>query len=65
MTSPASPTRSDAARNRDLLVAAAREVLAEQGLDAPMSAVAKRAGVGQGTLYRHLPDRLTLATRRL
>ncbi|MER6938675.1 helix-turn-helix domain-containing protein [Nocardioides sp. NPDC127514] len=62
MTSPASPTRSDAVRNRDLLVAAAREVLAEQGLDAPMSAVAKRAGVGQGTLYRHFPDRLTLAT---
>ncbi|NYI75439.1 TetR/AcrR family transcriptional regulator [Nocardioides panzhihuensis] len=62
MTSPANPTRSDAVRNRDLLVAAAREILAEQGLDAPMSAVAKRAGVGQGTLYRHFPDRLTLAT---
>ncbi|MFE6650224.1 TetR/AcrR family transcriptional regulator [Nocardioides sp. NPDC057772] len=62
MTSPANPTRSDAVRNRDLLVAAGREVLAEQGLDAPMSAVAKRAGVGQGTLYRHFPDRLTLAT---
>jgi AcrR family transcriptional regulator len=62
MTSSANPTRSDAVRNRDLLVAAAREVLAEQGLDAPMSAVAKRAGVGQGTLYRHFPDRLTLAT---
>ncbi|GGR49852.1 AcrR family transcriptional regulator [Nocardioides luteus] len=61
MTRPANPTRSDAVRNRDLLVAAAREVLAEQGLDAPMSAVAKRAGVGQGTLYRHFPDRLTLA----
>ncbi|MFD7074678.1 TetR/AcrR family transcriptional regulator [Nocardioides sp. NPDC059952] len=62
MTSPANPTRSDAVRNRDLLVTAAREVLAEQGLDAPMSAVAKRAGVGQGTLYRHFPDRLALAT---
>ncbi|GGU08186.1 TetR/AcrR family transcriptional regulator [Nocardioides albus] len=62
MTSPATPTRSDAVRNRDLLVSAAREILAEQGLDAPMSAVAKRAGVGQGTLYRHFPDRLTLAT---
>lgn len=62
MTSPANPTRSDAVRNRDLLVSAAREVLAEQGLDAPMSAIAKRAGVGQGTLYRHFPDRLTLAT---
>ncbi|NGN94116.1 helix-turn-helix transcriptional regulator [Nocardioides sp. KC13] len=62
MTSPANPIRSDAVRNRDLLVAAGREVLAEQGLDAPMSAVAKRAGVGQGTLYRHFPDRLSLAS---
>ncbi|MER7557094.1 helix-turn-helix domain-containing protein [Nocardioides sp. NPDC126508] len=62
MTSPGNRIRSDAVRNRDLLVAAAREVLAEQGLNAPMSAVAKRAGVGQGTLYRHFPDRLTLAT---
>ncbi|MFE6511780.1 TetR family transcriptional regulator [Nocardioides sp. NPDC057767] len=62
MTSPANPIRSDAVRNRDLLISAAREVLAEQGLDAPMSAVAKRAGVGQGTLYRHFPDRATLAT---
>ena len=62
MTSPGNRIRSDAVRNRDLLVAAAREVLAEQGLDAPMSAVAKRAGVGQGTLYRHFPDRAALAT---
>ena len=38
-------------------MAAAREVYAEAGLNAPFSAVAKRAGVGQGSLYRHFPDR--------
>lgn len=40
---------------------AAREVFAEGGLDAPLSAVARRAGVGQGSLYRHFPDRVDLA----
>ncbi len=47
--------------NRAALVAAAREVFAEQGLAAPLSAVARRAGVGQGSLYRHFPDRVALA----
>ncbi|WP_353808191.1 TetR family transcriptional regulator [Agromyces sp. SYSU T00194] len=47
--------------NRRALVAAAREVFAEQGLAAPLSAVARRAGVGQGSLYRHFPDRVSLA----
>jgi AcrR family transcriptional regulator len=51
-----------AARNRAALVAAAREVFAEQGLDAPLSAVARRAGVGQGSLYRHFTDRVALAS---
>jgi AcrR family transcriptional regulator len=50
-----------AAENRAALVAAAREVLAAGGFDAPLSAVARRAGVGQGSLYRHFPDRLSLA----
>jgi AcrR family transcriptional regulator len=50
-----------AAENRAALVAAAREVLADAGFDAPLSAVARRAGVGQGSLYRHFPDRLSLA----
>ena len=50
-----------AAENRAALVAAAREVLADTGFDAPLSAVARRAGVGQGSLYRHFPDRLSLA----
>ena len=43
--------------NRRALIAAAREVYAESGLSAPFSQVAKRAGVGQGSLYRHFPDR--------
>ena len=47
--------------NRRALIAAAREVYAESGLSAPFSAVAKRAGVGQGSLYRHFPDRTSLA----
>ncbi|WP_375385142.1 TetR/AcrR family transcriptional regulator [uncultured Microbacterium sp.] len=47
--------------NRRALIAAAREVYAEAGLNAPFSAVAKRAGVGQGSLYRHFPDRTALA----
>lgn len=47
--------------NRRALVAAAREVFADVGLDAPLSAVARRAGVGQGSLYRHFPDRVSLA----
>lgn len=47
--------------NRAALIAAARRVYAEQGLSAPFSAVARRAGVGQGSLYRHFPDRVALA----
>src|SRR6187431_920155 len=47
--------------NRAALIAAAREVFDEVGMTAPLSAVAKRAGVGQGSLYRHFPDRLSLA----
>jgi AcrR family transcriptional regulator len=53
--------RSAAADNRRALVAAAVEVFGEQGYHAPLSAVAKRAGVGQGSLYRHFPDRASLA----
>jgi AcrR family transcriptional regulator len=51
------PLRSDAARNRARLVAAAREVFAEHGLEAPMVAVAERAGVGIATLFRRFPTR--------
>ncbi|MCS5735868.1 TetR/AcrR family transcriptional regulator [Herbiconiux daphne] len=47
--------------NRLALIAAAREVFGDGGYAAPLSAVAKRAGVGQGSLYRHFPDRISLA----
>jgi AcrR family transcriptional regulator len=47
--------------NRRALIAAARAVFSESGLSAPLSSVAKRAGVGQGSLYRHFPDRVSLA----
>ncbi|MDO8143081.1 TetR/AcrR family transcriptional regulator [Isoptericola sp. 178] len=49
-----------AARNRAALLAAAREIFAQYGADAPLNSVARRAGVGQGSLYRHFPDRLAL-----
>lgn len=49
------------AENRAALIAAAREIFAEQGVDAPLSAIAKRAGVGQGSLYRHFPTRGAIA----
>lgn len=47
--------------NRAALIAAARTVFDERGIDAPLSAVARLAGVGQGSLYRHFPDRISLA----
>jgi AcrR family transcriptional regulator len=48
--------RADARRNLDKIVAAAAEVVAERGVHAPMKAIAERAGVGVGTLYRRFPD---------
>lgn len=50
-----------AADNRAALIAAAREVFAERGFDAPVHLIARRAGVGQGSLYRHFPDRESIA----
>ncbi len=52
------PMRADARRNYERLVAAAREVFATSGGDASMEAIAKQAGVGVGTLYRHFPKRI-------
>jgi AcrR family transcriptional regulator len=45
--------RADAARNRELLLAAAADEFAEQGLDASVADIARRAGVGKGTVFRH------------
>jgi len=52
--------RSDAERNRDLIVRAARQVYAGEGLGASMAAVARRAGVGIATLFRRFPTRAHL-----
>ncbi|MER5883355.1 helix-turn-helix domain-containing protein [Streptomyces sp. NPDC001941] len=52
--------RLDARLNRERILVAAREVFAERGIDAPMAAVARRAGVGVATLYRRFPTREAL-----
>lgn len=52
--------RADARRNRQRLLDAASEIFAEQGLSVPIDEVAKRAGVGAGTLYRHFPTKVAL-----
>jgi AcrR family transcriptional regulator len=49
--------RADARRNRERILEAAKEVFAEQGADAQMDDVARRAGVGVGTVYRHFPNK--------
>ncbi|HWD81055.1 MAG TPA: helix-turn-helix domain-containing protein [Kribbella sp.] len=54
------PTRADAARNYDRLVAAAQETFAEHGTDTSLEEIARRAGVGIGTLYRRFPNRTAL-----
>jgi AcrR family transcriptional regulator len=51
------PLRQDAARNRERLVAAAREVFRRKGLDAPLEEIAREAGVAIGTLYNRFPAR--------
>ena len=52
--------RADAQRNYDLLVAAARGVFHDHGVDAPLDDIARRAGVGNATMYRHFPTRREL-----
>ena len=52
--------RADATRNRDALLRAARELFVERGLDVPLDAVARHAGVGPATLYRRFADREAL-----
>jgi AcrR family transcriptional regulator len=55
------PLRKDAARNRALLLEAARQVFAERGLEASLDDVAHRAGLGVGTAYRHFANKYELA----
>jgi AcrR family transcriptional regulator len=52
--------RADARRNRDRLVSVASEVVAEQGAEASLEEIARRAGVGSATLHRHFPSRRAL-----
>lgn len=59
---PARARRSDARDNHALLLAAARAVFAEDGPDAPLDRVARRAGIGNATMYRHFPSRRELVT---
>jgi AcrR family transcriptional regulator len=49
--------RADALRNRERIVGAAREMFVEFGPDVPLDEIARRAGVGNATLYRNFPDR--------
>ncbi|MEU1757105.1 TetR family transcriptional regulator [Micromonospora matsumotoense] len=52
--------RADAARNRERVLATARAVAAEGDLSLPLNEIARRAGVGVGTAYRHFPNRRAL-----
>jgi AcrR family transcriptional regulator len=54
--------RADAARNRQSLIDAAHAVYGQRGLDAPLDDIARYAGVGNATLYRHFPTRCALAS---
>lgn len=54
--------RSDALDNRERILAAARAMFAAEGLNVPMREIARRAGVGPATLYRHFPTKQLLAT---
>jgi len=57
---PADQQRADARQNHVRLITAATQAFAEKGADAPLEDIARRAGVGIGTLYRHFPSRLDL-----
>ncbi|MET9249613.1 helix-turn-helix domain-containing protein [Nonomuraea sp. NPDC003709] len=64
-TDSSRPLRADAIRNSEKLLRAARQVWAEQGPDAPLEEIARRAGVGIATLYRRFPDKAVLARNAL
>jgi AcrR family transcriptional regulator len=56
-TAPARKPRADSARNRQLLIDTAKQGFSELGLNVSLEEIARRAGVGIGTLYRHFPSR--------
>ncbi|HEY4024193.1 MAG TPA: TetR family transcriptional regulator [Pseudonocardiaceae bacterium] len=55
--SPAKPLRADAQRNRELVLRTAAEIFATEGLSVPVHEIARRAGVGTGTVSRHFPTK--------
>ena len=57
MAEPARPLRADAARNRARVLEVAYETFASDGLGVPIDEIARRAGVGAGTVYRHFPTK--------
>src|SRR3954465_15727065 len=60
MAATGRPLRADAARNRTLILDAARAAFAAGGLDVGVEEIARRAGVGKGTLYRRFPTKEAL-----
>lgn len=63
MSEPSPPDdrrRADATRNRQTIIATARQVYGQRGLDAPIDEIARQAGVGNATVYRHFPSRCEL-----
>ncbi|WP_422742432.1 TetR/AcrR family transcriptional regulator [Mycobacterium sp. WMMD1722] len=60
MAQPDRPLRADAARNRARVLEVAYELFAEQGIAVPIDEIARRAGVGPGTVYRHFPTKESL-----
>ena len=57
MAQPDRPLRADAARNRARVLEVAYDTFAELGLSVPIDEIARRAGVGAGTVYRHFPTK--------
>jgi len=57
MSVPARPLRADAARNRTRVLETAYDTFAAEGLSVPIDEIARRAGVGAGTVYRHFPTK--------
>ncbi|MBZ2198664.1 TetR/AcrR family transcriptional regulator [Occultella gossypii] len=65
MTATERRPRRDQQRNREALLSAARESFASQGIGAPLDVIARRAGLGNATLYRHFPTRRALVVEIL
>jgi AcrR family transcriptional regulator len=54
------PQRADARRNRERVLAAAKEAFEAEGISVPLDEIARRAGVGAGTVHRHFPTKESL-----